>query len=36
LAHGFSATKEPFVDDFAEVFRAAGFAVRVHDHPDSR
>jgi pimeloyl-ACP methyl ester carboxylesterase len=32
MAHGFSATKELFLDDFAEVFCAAGFAVLVYDH----
>ena len=32
MAHGFSATKEMFLDDFAEVFAAAGFAVLVFDH----
>jgi fermentation-respiration switch protein FrsA (DUF1100 family) len=32
MAHGFSATKEMFLDDFAEVFAAAGFAVLVYDH----
>ncbi len=32
MAHGFSATKEMFLDDFAEVFAAAGFVVLVYDH----
>ena len=32
MAHGFSATKELFLDDFAEVFCGAGFAVLVYDH----
>ncbi|HTP77273.1 MAG TPA: alpha/beta hydrolase [Rhizomicrobium sp.] len=32
MAHGFSATKEMYLDDFAEVFVAAGFAVMVYDH----
>ena len=32
MAHGFSATKEMYLDDFAEVFDAAGFAVMVYDH----
>lgn len=32
LAHGFSATKEMYLDDFAEVFAAAGFVVLVYDH----
>jgi pimeloyl-ACP methyl ester carboxylesterase len=32
MAHGFSATKTMFLDDFAEVFCAAGFAVLVYDH----
>ncbi|CAN5269128.1 alpha/beta hydrolase [soil metagenome] len=32
MAHGFSATKELFLDDFAEVFCAAGFACLVYDH----
>ncbi len=32
MAHGFSATKEMFLDDFAAVFAAAGFAVLVYDH----
>lgn len=32
MAHGFSATKEMHLDDFAEVFCAAGLAVLVYDH----
>lgn len=32
MAHGFSATKEMHLDDFAEVFAAAGFAVLVYDN----
>lgn len=32
MAHGFSATKEMFLDDFAEVFSAAGLGVIVFDH----
>lgn len=32
MAHGFSATKEMYLDDFAEVFCRAGFAVLVYDH----
>jgi dienelactone hydrolase len=32
MAHGFSATKELFLDDFAEVFCKAGFACLVYDH----
>lgn len=32
MAHGFSATREIFLDDFAEVFAAAGFGVIVYDH----
>lgn len=32
MAHGFSATKEMYLDSFAEVFREAGFAVLVYDH----
>lgn len=32
MAHGFSATKEMYLDDFAEVFVAAGLAVIVYDH----
>ncbi|MFV8754110.1 alpha/beta hydrolase [Nannocystaceae bacterium ST9] len=32
MAHGFSATKEMYLDDFAEVFATAGFVVLVYDH----
>lgn len=32
MAHGFSATKEMHLDDFAAVFADAGFAVLVYDH----
>ncbi|MBX3200573.1 MAG: alpha/beta hydrolase [Labilithrix sp.] len=32
MAHGFSATKEMYLDDFAEVFSRAGFAVLVYDN----
>jgi fermentation-respiration switch protein FrsA (DUF1100 family) len=32
LAHGFSAVKEMHLDDYAEVFRAAGLACVVYDH----
>lgn len=32
MAHGFSATKEMYLDDFAEVFCKAGFVVMVYDH----
>ena len=32
MAHGFSATREIFLDDFAEVFAAAGLGVIVYDH----
>lgn len=32
MAHGFSATKEMYLDDFAEVFAAAGLGVVVFDH----
>jgi len=32
MAHGFSATKEMYLDDFAEVFSQAGFLVLVYDH----
>lgn len=32
MAHGFSATKELFLDNFAEAFAAAGFAVLVYDN----
>ncbi len=32
MAHGFTATREIFLDDFAEVFAAAGIGVIVYDH----
>lgn len=32
MAHGFSSVKELYLDDFAEVFAAAGFAVLVYDN----
>lgn len=32
MAHGFSATKEMTLDDYAEVFSEAGFACLVYDH----
>lgn len=32
MSHGFSATKEVFLDKYAELFAAAGFAVIVYDH----
>jgi fermentation-respiration switch protein FrsA (DUF1100 family) len=32
MAHGFSATKEMYLDDFAEVFSQAGFLVLVYDN----
>lgn len=32
MAHGFSATKEMYLSDFAEVFQAAGMAVLIYDH----
>ncbi len=32
MAHGFSATKEMYLDDFAEVFAAAGLSVLVYDN----
>lgn len=32
MAHGFSATKEMYLDDFAEVFAAAGLGVLVYDN----
>ena len=32
MAHGFSATKEMHLDDFAEVFSQAGFLVLVYDN----
>ncbi|WP_370324678.1 alpha/beta hydrolase [Euzebya sp.] len=34
MAHGFSATKEIHLDDFAEVFAAAGLGVIVYDNPN--
>lgn len=33
LAHGFAAVKEMHLDDYAGVFRAAGLACVVFDHP---
>ena len=33
LQHGFSAVKEMHLDDYAEVFAAAGLACFVYDHP---
>lgn len=33
LNHGFAAVKEMHLDDYAEVFCAAGLACVVHDHP---
>ena len=33
LQHGFSAVKEMHLDDYAEVFAAAGLACVVYDHP---
>lgn len=33
MAHGFAAVKEMHLDQYAEVFSAAGFACLVHDHP---
>ena len=33
LQHGFSAVKEMHLDDYAEVFGAAGLATLVYDHP---
>jgi fermentation-respiration switch protein FrsA (DUF1100 family) len=33
LQHGFSAVKEMHLDDYAEVFAAAGLACLVYDHP---
>ncbi len=33
LAHGFAAVKEMHLDDYAEVFRAAGLACVAYDHP---
>lgn len=32
MAHGFTATREIFLDDFAEVFAEAGLGVIVYDH----
>ena len=32
MAHGFTATREIFLDAFAEVFAAAGLGVIVYDH----
>lgn len=32
MAHGFTATREIFLDSFAKVFAAAGFGVIVYDH----
>lgn len=32
MAHGFSATKEMYLDDFADFFCAAGFAVLAYDN----
>lgn len=32
MAHGFTATREIFLDDFADVFAAAGLGVIVYDH----
>ena len=32
MAHGFTATREIYLDDFAEVFAAAGLGVIVYDH----
>jgi uncharacterized protein len=32
MAHGFSATKEMYLDDYAEVFAAGGFAVLAYDN----
>lgn len=32
MAHGFSATKEMYLDDFAEAFHAGGFDVLVYDN----
>ncbi|GAA1384569.1 alpha/beta hydrolase [Pseudonocardia kongjuensis] len=32
MAHGFSATKEMYLDDFAEVFAAGGLGVLVYDN----
>lgn len=32
MAHGFSAVKEQYLDDFAEVFASSGFAALVYDN----
>ncbi|RQS31090.1 alpha/beta hydrolase [Burkholderia sp. Bp8992] len=32
MAHGFSAVKEQYLDRYAEVFAASGFAVLLYDH----
>ncbi|WP_126282777.1 alpha/beta hydrolase [Burkholderia stagnalis] len=32
MAHGFSAAKEQYLDRYADVFAASGFAVLVYDH----
>ncbi len=32
MAHGFSATQEMYLDDFAEAFSQAGFLVLVYDN----
>ncbi len=32
MAHGFSAVKEQYLDRYADVFAASGFAVLVYDH----
>lgn len=33
MAHGFAAVKEMHLDDYADVFSAAGLACLVYDHP---
>jgi fermentation-respiration switch protein FrsA (DUF1100 family) len=33
VQHGFSGTKEQYLDNYAECFQAAGLAVLVYDHP---
>jgi len=33
LQHGFSAVKEMYLDDYAEVFQSAGLSSVVYDHP---
>ena len=33
MAHGFTATREIFLDSFAEAFSEAGFGAIVYDHP---